>query len=289
MSDVATLSFEAIGTHWRISLPSDVQASSLSDIEKSIHRRISEFDEVYSRFRSDSLVSRMAREAGSFTLPNDTGSLLDLYEQMYECTGGKVTPLIGRTLEQAGYDPLYSLKAGAVTSPPEYDKAVRREGNALHLETPQLLDFGAAGKGYLADLVAEVLEGAGLETYTINAGGDIVARNGMPITIGLEHPNLDGNIIGTAALTSGSLCGSATNRREWGAYHHIIDPHVLNSPRHIAAIWVAAPTGLQADGISTCLFFSEPAQLASIGPFEYLIVYEDMSARMSDNFPGTLY
>ncbi|MFA4872338.1 MAG: FAD:protein FMN transferase [Patescibacteria group bacterium] len=108
------ISFEAIGTHWQI----DVYDKRAQKIEraalfKEIRERIEEFDRTYSRFRDDTLVSAMARAAGTYTLPFDAQPLMDLYLSLYQATGGAFTPLIGDTLAEAGYDAQYSLPPGS--------------------------------------------------------------------------------------------------------------------------------------------------------------------------------
>ena len=72
------------------------------------------FDHDWSRFRDDSLVSRIAREPGHHLLPDDAPALLDWYRELYEGTGGRVSPLVGRALESLGYDAIYRLAPSAV-------------------------------------------------------------------------------------------------------------------------------------------------------------------------------
>jgi thiamine biosynthesis lipoprotein len=57
------ISFEAIGTRWELSVQDNVAEDAWHGLLKLIHQRITTFDKTYSRFRSDSLVTRMANEA----------------------------------------------------------------------------------------------------------------------------------------------------------------------------------------------------------------------------------
>ena len=61
--------FEAIGAPWRIETPDAVDASQRA----AVLERIERFDRDWSRFREDSLVSRIAREPGRHRLPADAG------------------------------------------------------------------------------------------------------------------------------------------------------------------------------------------------------------------------
>ena len=283
-------SFEAIGTKWWIGLYDRAEAGRVAAAREAVARRIGEFDQAYSRFRDDSLVSEIARrEGGRFELPDDSAALFGLYRRLYDATAGAVTPLVGRLLSDAGYDAAYGLAPGKLSAPPAWDEAMRFEDGVLTTTRPVLLDFGAAGKGYLVDLVAEVLRAAGFRAFCVDAGGDMVGAGlERPLKIGLENPYDPSQVIGVADLQTGALCGSAGNRRRWAGFHHIMDPHKLSSPEHVAAVWVTAPDGLTADGLATALFFAEPDKLDNFG-FEYVILYANGTASASENFPGELF
>lgn len=289
--DNAQFAFEAIGTHWNIELSDIPEAKKVDELQQLILERIDKFDKAYSRFREDSLVTEMSRRAGEYTLPEDAKPMMDLYQQLYEISDGAVTPLIGDTLASAGYDAKYSLKPGKVTAPPDWQTAIDYDFPKLTIKQPVLLDFGAAGKGYLTDIIGSLLEEQGTLNYVIDGGGDILHKttNSAPIEIALEHPNDPAMAIGVTRLGNGSLCGSAGNRRAWAGYHHIIDPRTLQSPADIAALWVMADTGLLADGLATALFFTSPAILNRHYPFEYAIIRKDLSLLKSANFAADFF
>ncbi|HJQ08108.1 MAG TPA: FAD:protein FMN transferase [Candidatus Saccharimonadales bacterium] len=286
-----SLTFEAIGTQWAIDLTATPEQAA--GLLERLLVRIDEFDKAYSRFRADSLVSSMSQTAGRYALPEDAQPLMALYWRMYQATEGAVTPLIGQVLSDAGYDAKYSFAPGPMRAPSAWEEAMEVRGRTVYLKQPALLDFGAAGKGYLVDIVASLIEVQGIRSYCVDAGGDIRYRsaNGKYMRIGLEHPDNPRQVIGVASLSSGrSLCGSAGNRRKWAEYHHIMHPHTLRSPTTIKAVWVAAGTALLADGMATCLFFVPPEQLFNHGlRFAYVILYEDGTVLASRDFPGELF
>jgi thiamine biosynthesis lipoprotein len=235
--------FEAIGTRWQITLPTLPEEEAEEVMPRAL-ARIAQFDQTYSRFREDSMVSDMARGtrvAGTYQLPEDAQQIMDLYEHLYEVTGGKFTPLIGQALSDAGYDAAYTLRAGTLSIPPAWHDVLDYSFPTLTLKQPALLDFGAAGKGYLVDIIAEYFKGKGINSFTINAGGDIryEDKDGTPLRVGLEHPDDPTQVIGVAAITSGSICGSAGNRRAWGEFTHILDPDTLTSPKHLKACYLS--------------------------------------------------
>ena len=285
---MAVLRFDAIGTAWTIELPED-SAVDLGALDARITARIDAFDRAYSRFRADSLVSQMAREAGSYTLPEDAPPLLDLYAALYGATEGRLTPLIGQAVADAGYDAAYSFVPGAPSTPPRWEEVLQHEGRSITLRAPALLDFGAAGKGYLVDLIAGLLEAEGITTYVVDAGGDMRVRAPAPLPIALENPLDPTTAIGVATLASGSICGSSGNRRTWGKYHHTLDPYTLESPRHVLATWVVAETALVADAMATALYFAPAEALQAVAPFAYLKLMPDYAIERSHDFPAELF
>lgn len=282
--------FDAIGTRWVIDIYNLPQA--LKDtINSIIFKRIEEFDKTYSRFRGDSLIRKIATLDGEYLLPQDARLMLDLYKKLYRLTDGLFTPLIGNLLEEAGYDAQYSLVSEQLHHPPKWEDVLEFEKTQLIVKTPVILDFGAAGKGYLIDLVGKLLEDHKIDSYCIDGGGDILYKCGSQeeLSIGLEHPDNFNQVIGVAKIANQSICGSATNRRKWQGFNHIINPHTLKSVDKIMAVWVIADTAILADALSTCLFLVNPEKLTDKFKFEYLVVYADYSIQKSTDFPAEIY
>lgn len=280
------LTFDAIGTRWSIS-----SAERLSEAQRvGVHDRIARFDRAYSRFRTDSLVAELARHGGEAEFPADVEALVEIYRRLYDATDGAMTPLVGASLEQLGYDRDYTLtRRGAAIASPAWDDRVVLEGNTIRMTEPTLLDFGAAGKGYLADLVADDLATSGLSEYTVDAAGDLVRRGGTPLRVALEHPYDPHKAIGVVELVGGAICGSASNRRAWGSgLHHVLDGRTGEPVRRVAATWVLADDALHADALATALFFVGADRLADY-EFRYVRMFTDGSAEFSPDLPGRLF
>ncbi len=283
-------SFEAIGTGWWIGVYESITDEDWHTLQQRITVRIEAFDKVYSRFRDDSLILKIAQKAGTYELPTDSKALFALYRTLYDLSEGLVTPLIGRALSDAGYDAKYSLQSHELQETPAWDAVMTYKNNQLITKQPLLLDFGAAGKGYLVDIVAELLTDAGISQFCVDAGGDMVCRGlAVPLRVGLENPDDFDEVVGVALLQNKALCGSAGNRRAWGKYHHIMDPEALKSPDHIKALWVITDSALLADGLATALFFTTPEKLQARFPFSYVIIYADGRVSHSNDFPGELF
>jgi thiamine biosynthesis lipoprotein len=294
----ALFDFEAIGTRWQIETPAVLDAP----VRRAVLERVERFDATYSRFRSDSLVTAIAEHPGRREFPDDAAELFGLYDRLATATEGAVDPLVGRDLELLGYDRDYSLRpvsdavrsaASGVTDArnrPTWSTDVAREGTVVTTERPLVIDVGAAGKGYLVDLVAGVLRDHGVDRYVVDASGDLVHAGPEPIRVGLEHPLVAGQAIGVAEVQNASLCASASNRRSWGeGLHHILDGRTGNPAREVIATWVVAADTALADGLATALFFTGAHRLAETFHFSYVRLYADGRAERSRDFRGELF
>lgn len=279
-------SFSAIGTSWRID-----SGTAISDAAKAvIARRIEQFDRTYSRFRSDSLVRQVAETAGTYHFPRDVVPLVQFYHQLYELTGHRVTPLIGATLERAGYDAAYSFMPQPQQTVPDWEDVMRWTENTVTTTRPALLDLGAAGKGYLIDLLVAIIRRHGVKRFVIDGSGDLYVHDEQSHVIGLEDPTDAARVIGAVRVANGSLCASATNRRAWGEeMHHIFDPATRRPVFDVIATWVIAETALLADGIATALFFVPPEQLLPSYSFHYVRMLQSGVVEYSTHLPGEIF
>lgn len=284
--------FEAIGTRWSVDTPRPVPERD----RDRLRARIAEFDLAWSRFRDDSLVARMSREPGRYRLPAEAGGLLELYGALHTATAGRVSPLVGRTLESLGYDRDYRLIPDAVPAPvPSWSDTLEWDGEHLTLLRPALLDVGAAGKGLLVDLVGDLLAELGHPDSVVDASGDLrirgrgAAGDGAVERIALEHPRDPSKAIGVARLGSGALAASAVTRRAWAGVHHVLDAVTGLPTRGVIATWAVADTAMDADGLATALFFTTGRELTGIRSVEWVRMFDDGRVESSPDFDGELF
>lgn len=274
--------FEAIGTSWSIET-----AEPLGEIQQVIGERIESFDRTYSRFRDDSLVYAVGQNAGEYHFPADARKIIELYRRLYEVTDGAVSPLIGSTLSEAGYNKNYSFEETEIHDVPKWDDVMTWDGISVTTKTPALLDFGAAGKGYLIDIIANILDQNRVTEYVIDGSGDVRIR-GVTQQIGLENPHDYESVIGVAQVENASLCASATNRRSWGKWHHVVDAKTAKPTDDIVATWVVMDDAMVADGLATALFFVGPEKLGD-WQFEYVRLDKYGHIEKSPGFVGELF
>lgn len=288
--------FEAIGTRWEIEAHEPLGPR----LRRRILERIRRFDATYSRFRPDSLVSRVAAtpDGGRFDFPGDSGALFDLYDWLHTATAGAVDPLVGRDLELLGYDRTYSLTPASDLVRAEacarerasWSEDVVRDGTSLVTRRPLVIDVGAAGKGYIVDIVSQILREAGFARFVVDGSGDLRHLGESGIQVGLEHPSDPSLVIGVVNLKNRALCASAVTRRAWGVgLHHVLDARTGVPVRDVVATWVVADDAATADGLATALFFTRPERLAEVFRFSYVRMFADGRAEISRNFDGELF
>ncbi|PXW31401.1 UNVERIFIED_CONTAM: thiamine biosynthesis lipoprotein [Williamsia faeni] len=268
MNDPTTWEFNALGTSWGVALGRSVP----DDLKSAITAELDRIDLMWSRFRDDSTVAEMATTTGRFPIPSSDQPVIDLHRTLYEVTGGMVTPMVGQTLDDAGYDSTYSLRpAEVIAAVPLWDDVLAGWQGELDVVRPVLIDIGATGKGFAVDRVARLVREHGFDEFLVDGSGDI--RSGdHPHRIGLEHPTDPTKAIGTVVIENNAICASAGNRRAWADWHHIVDPRSGGPTREVLATWAIAEDTMTADGLATALFFTSPQKLLSHFDFDYVVV-----------------
>lgn len=286
----ATWRFDAIGTTWEVVTTRPLPAS----VRDAVTARIDAFDREWSRFRTDSVVSALAREGGSVPAPPDATPMLDALAALSEATGGAVNPLVGASLDALGYDADYSLRdRGPRAAPVDWRALLSWADGLLTLAEPATVDVGALGKGRLVDLVLDVLLRTERGDITVDAGGDLAVR-GRPQRIGLEHPFDPRRAIGVWEVTDAALCASAINRRSWpsatgATLHHVLDARTGQPVRTIAATWAVARDAMTADAVATALFFDGGPGLAHEWGVEWVRMTTDGRLEWSPGCDADLF
>lgn len=276
--------FEAIGTHWEIETASPLPEA----VRSAVSAEIEVFDRAWSRFRTDSDVTRLGREGGALRSP-DAGPLLDTYVALSDATAGAVNPLVADSLTALGYGPDYTLVAGEPrVAPAAWMQRLAWTAEDVTAASPALLDVGAVGKGRLVDRVMAVLTAVPGDVV-VDAGGDLRVR-GPGVRVALEHPYDASRAIGVVEVRDAALCASAVNRRAWGdGLHHVLDARTGLPVRTWAATWVLASDAMTADAVATALFFDGGPALAATWGAGWVRMSTDGRVERSPGFPAELF
>lgn len=270
--------FRGIGTTHRI-LATDARA--LPQAEAIARRHLADLDAAASRFRADSEVSRLARDAAAADARAVVSPLLADYLRAAihaaRLTDGLVDFTVGRALEAAGYDlDLDDVRARvtpvALRRPPGRPGASARTAAAVpgwsrvtldeqtrlvQVPAGTLIDLGASAKAHAADVIARRLTQALPGGFLVDLGGDIATSGEIPPggwRIGVE--GADGGIRQVVALTGQAVATSSTQLRRWatdaGEAHHVIDPRTgCPAPVVWAQVTCVAADALEANAATT--------------------------------------
>ncbi|MGZ3183702.1 MAG: FAD:protein FMN transferase [Telluria sp.] len=218
----------------------------------------------YSRYRADSVVSRINAAAGQDPVEVDaeTSGLLHYADALHANSGG-LFDITSGVLRRA-----WNFREPRVPTPTELApllalvgwQRVEHEGLLVRLAAPGMeLDFGGFGKEYAADRAAAMLAGVGVRHACVNLGGDLRTigpqPGGAPWQIGIQDPRSEGNTIASLPLTSGGLATSGDYERyfelDGRRYCHILDPRSGMPCTYWRSVSVVAPIALAAGSYAT--------------------------------------
>jgi thiamine biosynthesis lipoprotein len=244
-------------------------AAAIADV-----RRI---EAKYSRYRDDSVTTRINRAAGgaAVTIDAETAALLRYADQCHAQSDGlfDITSGVLRRVWDFKRDPP-SLPARA-----ELAAAIALVGwpgvewDTKSIRLPRAgmeIDFGGVGKEYAADRVATICLEQGMRHGLVNLGGDVRAigpqADGTPWRVGIRHPRHHDAAIAGFDLAAGALATSGDYERyfEIGGerYCHILNPKTGMPVTHWQSISVASPLCVVAGSCATIAMLLEGAGAA---------------------------
>ncbi len=228
----------------------------------------------FSRYRDDSVTSRINRAAGGAPVPIDaeTAALLQYADHCHALSNG-LFDITSGVLRRAWN---YRRDPPALPSDDDIAAAVSLidwrgvEWSASHVRLPRAgmeIDFGGIGKEYAADRVATILAEHGLRHGFVNLGGDLRAvgpqADGTPWRVGVRHPRVRGAAIAGFDLASGALATSGDYERyievDGVRYCHILNPMTGRPASHWQSISVASPLCVAAGSCATIAMLLEAA------------------------------
>ena len=261
--------------------PSDSDPQALLTAAEKTQALFDEMDQLFSRFRDDSELSRVNAQAGRETTVSATfASLLGHALRGARRTDGLFDPTILQALVAAGYDRDFddlrrTDRTAAGPGPAGAWQAVKIEGKRLRMPLEVALDFGGVAKGWTVDRAVERIEG--LRWAVVNAGGDLRVIGVSPddeLLVGVEDPRDRRSEVARVLVAGGAIATSSVTRRSWGpGLHHLIDPRTwLPAETGVLQATVWAPTCAEAEILSKWALLSGPDALDAVPG---LLVMED--------------
>lgn len=204
-SQVFTQSAEALGTTVVLQLVADTQGSAETLFER-LWQSVEEFEKRFSRFLSDSELTTVNQSAGERVIVSK--EFCDLAQQARNfslATKGAFNPFMLPAVQQAGYvrsihertaeQPALNYTDRDITTVEQLEVG----GGWVKISSNTALDFGAIGKGYLADQLASLCDS--LPGYCLSIGGDMAIAGSPPgqtgWAVGVENAEDRGQDIAT--------------------------------------------------------------------------------------------
>ncbi|MFO1329073.1 MAG: FAD:protein FMN transferase [Rubrivivax sp.] len=267
--------FQAMASACELQLEGD-DATLLQQAAGAAEAEVRRIEAAYSRYRADSVVSRLNAAAGSgrwTALDDETSALLDFAGRLHDDSGG-LFDITSGVLRRA-----WDFRTARVPGDAELQALlpligwpqVQRGPQGARLPRAGMeIDFGGIGKEYAADRAAAVLARLGLRHGLVNLGGDLRVlgphADGSPWRIGIQHPRQEDAVIATVELSQGALATSGDYERFFerdGARHcHILDPRSGRSVCHWQSVSVAAPLAVAAGALATIAMLLQGDALA---------------------------
>ena len=231
---------------------------------------VANFETRYSRFRPDSLLSKINAAAGQTAVKIDAemDQMLNVCAALHEMTQGildvTALPLMRLWDYRSGQPRIPAAsEIASARSLVGWAKVQREPGQIFLPLAGMALDFGGWGKEFAVDAVAQIARDHGITNALIDFGHDLRALGTPPGKpgwhIGLEDPARPGIHRGSIAVRERGIASSGDYLRSFTIngrrYGHIIDPRsgcpVANGCLQAT---VVAPTCLQAGVLSTVAF-----------------------------------
>lgn len=265
---------ETMGTYYNVTFNSDLPPTTIKD---AIDQLLIEINGEVSTYIDSSIISRLNRESGTFTISGDRGHFaynLDVSTDLYETTSRYFDPTVMPLVNYwgFGYTPkraITQVDSAAIDSMMliiGLDKlSYRKTLNSDLVIKPFIgqLDFSAIAKGYGVDQVGELLDQKGIVDYYVEIGGEVLTQGqnskGEKWIIGINTPSTDAaltDLIEYLSLSGRGLASSGNYRNyyevEGAKYGHTINPKTgYPEVNELLAVSVIASDCMTADALAT--------------------------------------
>lgn len=257
-------SFFAMDTYMTMTAYGENAEEALDQSEK----RIKELENLWSVTNENSEIYQINHGNGEpVSVHPETAELLDFSLQISDSTDGALNCTMYPILKAWGFT------TGEYQIPKEETIAklrkntgyenVQLDGLQVTIPKTMQIDFGAVGKGYTGDLIAELLRENGIQSALLDLGGNIqtigTKPDGTDWKLGLRSPFDEGNF-GVLTVSDCAVITSGGYERyfigdDGETYWHILDPATGKPAQSgLISVTVVGKEGRLCDALSTSLF-----------------------------------
>ncbi len=263
MMDIFRFGFKAMGCGCEVVASCSGKGLALSAAEAAI-KEIARIENKYSRYSSESVVSRINAQAGVERVACDaeTMVLLDYATRLFRQSGGLFDATSG-VLRRA-----WDFNKSELPSKTTLDRLLKLvgwnkvecDGRFVRFQRKGMqIDFGGFCKEYAADCAAQVLHGKGIRHGYVNMSGDIrvvgARPDGEPWTVGVRDPRITDRMFASIPLYGGALATSGDYERyievDGRRYCHILNPHTGYPVGYWRSVTVVASSAIEAGSSTT--------------------------------------
>ncbi len=260
--------------------------SKNQDFEDEIESIFQGIDNSMSTYLPTSLISEVNKGGVQVEVDEMFLDVLNRSIEIAEETNGEFDPTVGPLVRLWGFGfdeirrDVDSEMVERVKSQTGYNK-IEEVNRRVMIPEGFSLDFNAIAQGYTVDVIAEYLEGQGIEGYMVEVGGEVRTRGFNDKrklwTIGVDKPqnDIDSNdrFQFILELDNSSLATSGNYRKYWvdektgTKYSHTIDPKTGTPAKNrLLSASVVTSSAMDADayatvcmvkGVDACIEFLE--------------------------------
>jgi FAD:protein FMN transferase len=266
--------FDAMASRCEIRLAA-VDGYVAEEMAQAAIAEVRRIERTYSRYRTDSIVSRINAAAGRYRVDCDaeTFQLLAYADHLYRASGG-LFDITSGVLRRA-----WDFRHARVPAPDALAPllalvdwpAVRREDGGIFLPRAGMeIDFGGFGKEYAADRACALLLQGGVRHGYVNLGGDMrfmgPQPDGRAWSIGIQDPRKPDGIVASIDVSQGALATSGDYERFFDVdgkrYCHVLNPRTGMPVSHWRSVSVLAPLAVLGGSVSTIAMLKEDEGLS---------------------------
>ena len=264
-----------------------VYGDDADEIAAAARAEVLRLEGKYSRYRDDSLATRINRSAGDSDgalVDEETARLLDYASASHAQSDG-LFDITSGILRRA-----WNFKSGSLPTQAQIDALLPLVGwEQVRWEAPRIvlpskgmeLDFGGYVKEYAADSAAQLCRERGARHGLVDLGGDLAVvgphPDGAPWRVGVRHPRDPARAVAALPLGWGGIASSGDYERcmivEGVRYGHILDPRTGWPVRGLASVSVAANHCLVAGTLTTIAMLKGAAGAAWLDSIEVPCLY----------------
>ena len=268
-----TFSGPTMGTAYTVKVVAeDIDDSAKLAVHTAIRGAVDKVDEAMSTFRPESELSRFnSSGTGEFSVSEDLGRVVATALEVAELSAGALDITVGPLVDAWGFgpdgwiEPPDDARLEALRENVGWRKLVLdREAQTLRKTAETLrVDLSAIAKGFAVDKVLEGVMELGYEDVMVEIGGEVLTAGlnhwGRPWRIGIERPDEEGRVAGTAIDISDralATSGDYRNFRDVDGHRisHTLDPRTGRPVDHdLASVSVLAGSCIEADAWATAL------------------------------------